>query len=295
MKRNVLQKQDWNKRIVRPSYLQDIRQRLAPYSDTPYLDAQVLLSHIVDRSRSWLLAHPEFSPTPDHKKEIQDALKQLEKGVPLPYVVGSWEFYNLRFFLTPQVLIPRPETEMLVDYAIQWLDSHPQKTCCADVGTGSGCMAISIAYHCPQTRFLAGDINLNSLQVARQNVIEHHLSDTVSLFQGHLLQAVNTRFDLIVANLPYIPHKRLVNLAVYENEPQIALDGGEDGLQFIRTFLSTAPHKLSPGGLILLEIDESHGQEAAHLAKGAFPTAVVSTAQDLRGMDRMLIIHTSQS
>lgn len=293
MKQNGLQKQVWNRGVVRQSYLQEIRRRLAPHSDTPYLDAQVLLSHEVDHPRSWLLAHPEFSPTPDQDRNIQDALQKLENGIPLPYVIGSWEFYNLRFHLTPHVLIPRPETEMLVDYAIQWLNNHPHRKRCIDLGTGSGCVAISIAHHCPQTCFLAGDIDLKSLRVTRKNINEHRLSERISLFQGHLLQAVNTRFDMIVANLPYIPYKRLINLPVYEQEPRKALDGGEDGLRFIRTFLSTAPHKVSPGGLILLEIDESHGREAARLAKRAFPNAHVSIAQDLRGLDRMLIIQTS--
>ena len=294
MKRNALQKQDWNKRLVRQSYLQEIRRRLASHSDTPYLDAQVLLGHVVDRSRSWLLAHPEFSPTPDQEQDIQHALQQLENGTPLPYVIGSWEFYNLRFHLTPSVLIPRPETEMLVDYAIHWLDNHPRKTRCADVGTGSGCVAISIADHCPKTQFLAGDIDLNSLQVARKNIHQHRLSEKISLFQGYLLQPVSTRLDLIVANLPYIPTNRLANLSVTENEPRKALDGGEDGLRLIRAFLSTAPRKVSPGGLILLEIDGSHGQEAALLGQRAFPGAKISIARDLQGLDRMLIIHTNR-
>lgn len=275
--------------------LEDIRQRLMPVTETPYLDAQVLLSHILDRPRSTLLAHPDLTLTPLQNKAVEEALQQLERGVPLPYVLGSWEFYNLEFSLTQDVLIPRPETELLVDYALEWLQEQPGNQRCADIGTGSGCIAVSIAYHHREIKFIGNDIHLDSVKVAKKNIERHNLGSQISLYQGYLMQALQGQFDLLVSNLPYLPTENLVSLPVYKREPSRALDGGEDGLKFITELLASAPQKIADKGLLLLEIDESQGEQAARLSKEAFPGASVAIKKDLAGHDRMVVIHTNPS
>ncbi len=272
--------------------LQRIRQRLDGFSDTPFLDSQVLLSYILNRPRSWILAHPNFTLTPSQRKTLQKALQKLEKGVPLPYVLGYWEFYQLRFRITPDVLIPRPETELLVDLAIDWLRAHPSRRSCADIGTGSGCIAISVAHHMSNSQFIANDISMDSLKIAKINATKHQVSRQIAFYQGQLLQAMRGKFDLILANLPYIPTSKLKALDVDKHEPHHALNGGPSGLKYISELLSSAPHFLKKGGGIVLEIDESQGPKAKQLAEHAFPHAAVSLRKDLAGQDRMLLIQT---
>jgi len=274
--------------------LDRVRQRIKPHSSTPYLDALVLLSHILERSRSWILAHPNALLSSSQQEKIRLALKKLEQGIPLPYILGTWEFYQLPFKVTPDVLIPRPETELLVDYAREWLGSHPTRRSCADIGTGSGCIPISIAYHIPDAHFAAGDLSLKALKIARMNAAKHKVRENISLFQGHLMQALGGTFDLITANLPYIPRSKLVSLDVYGREPTRALDGGREGLKYISSLLHSAPRKLKKGGLILIEIDGSQGKEAYGVGKKCFPQAQVSVSQDLSGKDRLLIIQTRE-
>ena len=274
--------------------LDRIRQRINPYSSTPYLDSLVLLSHILERSRSWILAHPNALLSSSQQEKIHMALKKLEHGVPLPYVLGSWEFYQLSFKVTPDVLIPRPETELLVDYAREWLGSHPTRRSCADIGTGSGCIPISIAHHTPDSHFTAGDLSRESLRIAQINAAKHKVDENISFYQGHLMQALGGTFDLITANLPYIPRSKLVSLDVYGREPTRALDGGREGLKYISSLLHSAPRKLKKGGLTLIEIDESQGKEVYLLGKKYFPQAKVSVSQDLSGKDRLLIIQTRE-
>jgi len=274
--------------------LDRVRQRINSYSSTPYLDALVLLSHILDRSRSWILAHPNALLSTGQQEKIRMALQKLEDGVPLPYVLGLWEFYQLTFKVTPDVLIPRPETELLVDYAREWLGSHPSRRSCADIGTGSGCIPISITHHIPDSHFTASDLSLKALKIARMNAVKHKVRENISFFQGHLLQALGGTFDLITANLPYIPRSKLVSLDVFGREPTQALDGGREGLKYISSLLHSAPRKLKEGGLILIEIDESQGKRAYGLGKKCFPQAKVSVSQDLSGKDRLVIIQTRE-
>ena len=274
------------------SLLQNTRRRLAALSDTPYLDAQVLLSHVLGRQRVWILAHPSPSLTPRQRENLAQALLRLESGVPLPYVIGHWEFYALDFTITPHVLIPRPETELLVEKALNWLRRHPARRSCADIGTGSGCIAITLAKHIPDAKILATDISFRALRVAQGNARKHDVEAQISFLGDNLLAGVTQRFDVVCANLPYVPTPALKTLQVYGREPTQALDGGPKGLTVIQSLMEMVPHNLAPGGLILLEIDSSHSLEAARLAQGAFPAAEVRLHADLAGHDRILAIQT---
>ena len=259
-------------------------------SDTPALDAQVLLAHIVNKPRSWLFAHPETELTQKQADKFKQAITQIQANVPLPYILGHWEFYGLDFVLNPSVLIPRPETELLVEEALHWLQSHTDRRAAADIGTGSGCIAVAIAKHIPDLQVNARDISEKALAIARANAEMHNLVERIQFEKADLLESVEMPFDLICANLPYIPSATLHTLQVFGREPTLALDGGTDGLNSIRQLLLYVPNCLQPGGLLLLEIDSSQGIPALTLAQETFPDADVRLLPDLAGHDRLVRI-----
>jgi release factor glutamine methyltransferase len=269
-------------------------EQLAPYSDSPELDAQVVLAHVFRKPRTWVLAHPTTNPDADQSAEIQRILGRLQRGEPLPYVLGHQAFYGLDFDLTPDVLIPRPETELLVERAIAWLKLSPDRRTAADVGTGSGCICISLAVHVPELRVLATDVSRPALTVAVRNSRKHRVSDRLDFVECDLLprhiQGLPTErhFDLVCANLPYIPTASLRQLPVYRQEPWLALDGGADGLDPFRRFFDLVPEWMAPGGLVLLEVESSHGAAVLSLAYDAFHAAIMHLHHDLAGYDRLL-------
>ena len=235
-----------------------------------------------------MLAHPEAELSPEAEGRLQAALGRLESGESLPYVLGHWEFYGLDFSLSTDVLIPRPETELLVEQALNWLKAHPQRRRAADIGSGSGCIAVTTAVHMPDLHMLATDISLAALKIARRNAVNHHVAERIDFLASDLLPAVAARFDLVCANLPYIPNEKLKSLKVYRSEPSLALAGGTDGLDLIRRLLFSVPSRLAPGGLLLLEIEASQGEAACRLAGQALPGAEVRLFQDLAGRDRLV-------
>ncbi len=268
--------------------LRELSSQLAAVSETPSLDAQTLLAHVLGSSRAWVLAHPEAGLNPGQEEALRAAGARLAGGEPLPYILGHWEFYGLDFILTPDVLIPRPETELLVARALEWLRAHPNRRSAADIGTGSGCIAISLAVNLPDLHVLATDVSAAALEVAKANAEKHNVTKCIQFLPAELttLQPI----DLIVANLPYIPTPRLESLAVARREPRLALDGGPDGLDAIRGLMPTAGQWLAPGGCCLLEIDASQGEAAWKLAQSFFPGAKISIIPDLAGLDRLMVV-----
>jgi release factor glutamine methyltransferase len=221
---------------------------------------------------------------------MAEALAQIYAGVPLPYVIGEWEFYRLPFKIRPSVLIPRPETELLVETAIEWLQTNPQRIRIAEAGTGSGCIAISIAVNVPKAMITATDLSPEAVAVAGKNAAIHQVADRVHILENNLLEGLPGPFDLICANLPYIPSADLRQLPIYLREPTLALDGGKDGLSVIGKMLEQTAQKLAPGGLALLEIEAGHPEEAKALAEHFFPQADLAIKLDLAGHHRLLII-----
>lgn len=264
----------------------------------PSLDAQVLLAHVLAKSRTWVLAHPEAELTAEQQEHLEGSVARLQAGEPLPYVLGHWEFFGLEFKVTPEVLIPRPETELLVELALDWLRSHPVARTAIDIGTGSGCIAISLAAHLPDLHIAATDLSNAALQVAHLNAQKHGVADQINFIQADLLHQLRdessmltvqpSAFKLISANLPYIPTETLHGLQVFQHEPTVALDGGVDGLDLIRRLLNQAPAYLAPHGLLLLEIEYRQGQQVLALAQEAFPRAKVEVIKDLSGHDRII-------
>jgi protein-(glutamine-N5) methyltransferase, release factor-specific len=281
---------------MKTSLLSDVTTRLTPISDTPALAASVLIAHIINKPRTWVMAHPELALTAEQEKELDDSLARLEHGESFPYVLGHWEFFGLDFELTRDVLIPRPETELLVEKAIAWLQKSPVKRRVADVGTGSGSIAVSLAVNIPDAYVLATDISHNALEVAQQNAIKFNVINQIDFVQCDLLpsqiesMSAELHFDLICANLPYIPTATLYKLSIFGREPRLALDGGADGLDIIRRLLNIAPEWLAPNGMILLEIESTRGIQALNLARNLFSEASIHLHQDLAGQDRLLEI-----
>jgi release factor glutamine methyltransferase len=266
--------------------------RMAGQSETASLDAQTLLAHITGQTRSWLLTHPEVNLTPAQKENLAQAISRLDKGTPLPYIIGHWEFYGLEFTVTPDTLIPRPETELLIEQAINWLKKNPGFRSAADIGTGSGCIAVSLAVNIPDLYITATDISAEALKIAGANAEKYQVSDRIDFIKADLLPAPGNPLNAIFANLPYIPTQTLTQLDVFEKEPALALDGGPDGLDLMRRLLPQAVRNLISGGLLLLEIEASQGQTAIKLTHDHFPDSEIMLLQDFGGHDRLIQVQT---
>jgi release factor glutamine methyltransferase len=270
--------------------------RLSYSSETPGLDAQVLLAHVIRQPRTWVLAHSASPLDPAQAEDLEALVRRLEDGEPLAYVVGHREFFGLDFELTPAVLIPRPETELLVEKAIDWLEASSERRNIADIGTGCGCIAICLAVKVRSVRALGTDRSLPALRVAGRNARKLGVADRIDLLNCDLLPAhprhlrAHQEFDLVCANLPYIPTAKLRRLRVRDREPLLALDGGADGLARIRRFLKIAPSWIAPGGCLLLEIEASEGHRALALAHETFKQAAIRLHKDPAGRDRLLAI-----
>ncbi len=270
-------------------FLEEVISRLEKNSETSDLDARGLMEHVLGKPGSWVMAHPEVSLTTRQAAVLENLVVRLEHGDPLPYVLGHWEFFGLEFEVTPDVLIPRPETEFLVELAIGWLRMHPTLRHAADVGTGSGCIGISLAVNVPDLNVLASDISADALNIARRNAVKNGVEPRMEFACCNLLPP-GTEFDLIVANLPYIPTRTLHRLPVFGREPTVALDGGIDGLDLIKRLLAIAPSCLVPGGLLLMEIEASEGSSALSYACDVFAESEIHLHKDLAGRDRILEI-----
>jgi release factor glutamine methyltransferase len=266
-------------------------------SDIPSLDAQLLMAHLLSRSRAWILTHPEALLSSDQVLTLEKQVNRLQKGEPLPYILGTWEFYGLEFEVTPDVLIPRPETELLLDRALSWLrksNARNEKLRVLDVGTGSGCIPIALAMNETRITLTATDISSAALNIARKNAERMNVSDRITFIEADLFPNLPNpdRYSLITANLPYIPTLTLQKTLVYGREPTLALDGGSDGLVIIRRFLENSPDWLHPGGLLLVEIETSEGQAIKEMASGIFPLGGIQLYKDLAGHDRLLEVQT---
>lgn len=275
--------------------LKESVETLNKVSDTPNLDAQILLANTLVKSRAWIISHPERILTSSEVSTWRVYLTSLQNGIPLPYVLGHWEFYGMDFNITPDTLIPRPETEIIVEHALDWLQEDPNPHMAVDIGTGSGCIALALVKHDPNLTVVACDISLSALKIAYSNSYQHEVDEQVHFLQCGLLPPLAKKFDLICANLPYIPSETLRNLKVYGREPNLALDGGSEGLDFIVQLLKDAPYYTQPGGLILIEIESNQGSQVKSIAKQHFPFANISLISDLANHDRVVKIQQPQN
>jgi len=248
----------------------------------------ILLQHALNQPKSWILAHNDVELTTEQKNTLLASLEQRLQGVPLPYILGYWDFFGRTFSITPDVLIPRPETELLVEKAIEHAHQIPNPLI-ADVGTGSGAIAVSLSAELPSASIIALDISRKALRVASKNARQNKQTQ-IRFVQSDLLAPFITKFDLICANLPYIPTHTLISLPVVQWEPRLALDGGESGLDLIQRLLRQARSRLSSTGVILLETEASLGQATRDAAEEIFPNANCHLIKDLAGHDRIVEI-----
>ena len=263
------------------------REEMRSLPDEPLSSLFALCAHTLARPNYWMQAHPEYTPTADELSELNCKLQRLFDNEPLAYILGRQSFFGMEFQVNQHVLIPRPETELLVQQALNWLGNQKKGCTIVDVGTGSGCIALSIAHHSTQTRVIAIDISINCLMLARQNCLNHRLERRVSFMQSDLLSSLTGPFDLICANLPYIPSLDLKELRVSRFEPTLALDGGPDGLNLIRDLMLQARPRLHADGLLLLEIESGQADGLRLLAQTHFPGASVTILPDLNGLPRL--------
>ncbi len=257
------------------------------------LQAELLLAHLVGVPRAALLARLEESVKPEFAAQYAAEVARRAQFEPLAYILGYQEFFGLDLIVDRRVLIPRHESELLVSLALERLPhaAHHEPVV-VDVGTGSGALALSMAHHVGRASIIATDISAEALEVARLNVVRLEQQARVQIRQGDLLEPVSESFDLLMANLPYIPSRRFDQLPreVRAFEPRVALDGGEDGFAVMGKLLSQLRPRANRGAVALLEISEEQGSAAVALWKDGFTDAQVSLHKDIEGMDRVVEI-----
>lgn len=233
-----------------------------------------------------------------HIEQLQQSVERRLTREPLAYILGLKEFYGIELEVSPDVLIPRPESEYLVEQALfaSMMRASESDWVIVDVGTGSGALAISLAIHLPMARIYATEKSPRAADVAARNIQRHNVADRVTLVQGNLLDDVPENPDIILANLPYIRSEAMADLQPeVQWEPKEALDGGDDGLDVIRDLLKQAPGKLKEGGMLLLEIDPHQASPLEEMGRSLFPGAEVSVQRDLAGLDRYFVVDTAPS
>lgn len=274
------------------SALRWAHQMLKPVADNPLREARLLLSKVLNAEPEYLIQYEERTLTIQEAAAFSKMVAERVKGMPVAYLLGQQGFYDIDLEVTPDVLIPRPETELLVEKALAWAADRPHSFI-VDVGTGSGAIVLVLAKHLTNAHVTGIDISPAALEVARKNAEKLGLQNRVRWIEGNLLKPMIERrehADLLVANLPYIETAELQQLEVSKHEPILALDGGADGLNSFRELLADAPVVMRPNGLILLEIGANQGQSVSELARQHFPDATISIDKDLAGHNRVISI-----
>jgi|HigsolmetaAR202D_1030399.scaffolds.fasta_scaffold00543_15 protein-(glutamine-N5) methyltransferase, release factor-specific len=269
--------------------LKQATQQLSASSPSARLDAELLLCHVLGFSRARLLAEGQFRPSEAQVQAFQNLVERRLNLEPVAYLTGEKAFYDLDFYVDKRVLIPRPETELLVERALLQAKTRPAPVRIADIGTGSGAIAITLAVHLPDADVSAVDISPEALSVAQRNAERHNVQARLKLLLGDLTAPLSGSYDLIVSNPPYTILAE-IDENVRRHEPHLALDGGEQGMEIYRRLLAELPPLLKPDGAILLEIGAWQAQMVSELAHTHFPHATVAVFQDLAGLDRVVEI-----
>ncbi len=276
--------------------LREARRLLAPVApDEAAIEAEALLCHVLHLDRAALYTRLSEQLSPANSDAFFALVRRRLARDPLAYLLGRREFYGLELEVTPAVAVPRPETELLVDVALGWLRRHARdSTLAVDVGTGSGAIALALAAHGPPgLRLLATDISRAAVALARRNARRLGLDGRAEFVVADLLSPFRARFDLVVANLPYVPTAELATAPPeVRREPPLALDGGPDGLRVIARLLEQVPPLLAEGGLLLLEMAPHQAGPLAELARRALPEATLEVHRDLAGRERLLAVRT---
>jgi len=259
-------------------------------------EARLLLGHATNLSQVQIYTWPEQPLATAEKIRLEELIARRLKREPSAYILNRKEFYGIDLFVDSRVLIPRPETELLVDAALEFAFSRrpdlQRPLLAADIGTGSGALAISLALNLPASKIYATDISPSALEVAALNCHRHRVIERVNLLAGDLLTPLPEPVDLIMANLPYISSSEISDLSheIARYEPRTAFDGGEQGLDYIERLIQQAPTKMTAGGCILMEIGA--GQEAGinRMVLRYLEGATLSFTRDYNGTNRVVKI-----
>jgi len=264
----------------------------------PRTSAEVLLAHALGVTRLDLYLRHDQPLTPEELTRFKSLVLRRRAGEPVAYITGHKEFWSLDFKVTPAVLIPRPETETLVDAVLeafkQQTENRKQKTenWCLEVGVGSGAIIVTLARELPQTRWVGVDISAPALAVARENAARHGVAARISFLRGNLLTALKPgpRFQVLVSNLPYVPRPVWEELPkdIKDFEPREALLGGDDGLDLIRLLVQATPAILLPGGWVALEVADGQAQNVADLMENSREYAQIEKIPDYLGIQRVV-------
>ena len=270
--------------------------------DSYTLAAELLLLDALQRERTWLYSHPEEQLTPEQEQKYLESIQRRSSGEPVQHITGHQEFWSLDFAVSPDVLIPRPETEHLIEVALDRLavreiqNGRPQKNngeglLIADIGTGSSCIAVALAKELPAAQFIATDISPAALEIARRNAAKHEVAERIQFLECHLLEGANktSGIDLIVSNPPYVGlnEKESLTREVRDHEPATALFGGEEGYELYADLITQAAIHLKPGGLLVLELGHKSLPAVQPLLEA--PTwQRTAVTKDLAGIDRVI-------
>ena len=257
----------------------------------PAIEAEVLVREAMGADRVQYLTSLREALPLDSEAMLDGLLRRRETGEPLAYILGRREFYGLDFAVGPDVLVPRQETELLVDLVLQHAATMSAPPVVADVGTGSGAVAVAVAVNLPGATVFATDVSDAALAMAEANASRHGVSSRVKLLRGDLLEPVPSAVSIVVSNPPYLSSATIGELqAEVQREPRAALDGGRDGLSLISRLIRQAPTRLKEGGALLVEIDPPQADAVTTMARSAFPGATVSIARDLLGRSRAVSV-----
>jgi release factor glutamine methyltransferase len=251
-------------------------------------EAMSLLTLVLQKDTTFLIAHGEYELTTGEAADFERALRRRQNREPFQYIAGSQEFYGLDFHVSPDVLIPRPETEILVEAAIEILSAQGRPAFC-EIGVGSGCISVSVLHAIADATAVGVDISAAALAVAARNAQSNGVAERLTLREANLFDTLTGTFDLIVSNPPYIPDADIDDLQaeVSRFEPRTALAGGEDGLSIVRRIVAGAPAFLRPGGYLLIEI----GFDQSGRVKQLFDPGVwrdIRLLTDLQGIERVV-------
>jgi len=275
--------------------LANTRRALADnHIDDASLEAEILLRHALEINRVQLYSDLERDIIPLHEEALKKLLERRIQGEPSAYITGHREFYGLDFRVDRDVLIPRPETEMLVEKAISLTHSHPVSSI-ADIGTGCGAIALSLAVNLPTVTIYATDVSAAALGVARANCRKHGVTDRIILLEGDMLEPLPEPVDIIIANLPYVRESDMPPGGRLRFEPALALNGGENGLDGIRSLCHQAGNKLRGNGFILLEIGQGQAEAVTALFQDIFPSSRIEIESDLAGIERIASLRLTLS
>lgn len=264
--------------------------------DTAALDARVLLVYVLNETQTGLFMRDPDLISDHDLRRFNDLVQQRSSGIPVAYLTGHREFMGLQFTTAPGVLVPRPDTEPLVEWGLGWLAQHPYANV-VDIGTGSGAIAISTVQHAPENwngSLIATDVSDIALLQAEANadaLLAPERRGRIRFLRGSLTDPIREPVDLLLTNLPYLTPDQIASNPALVHEPELALDGGTDGLDLVRQVIADLPRALAPGGAVGFEIDPSQSAEVRKLLVAALPNHVVEIVHDLAGDERHVIAH----